>query len=75
MRPAVLDRAVAELRRGYDREHGGFQTGQPESVVGYKDHMLAQMVPTDIPLFQPDVVVMHIGTNDYLGGWTKHGGR
>lgn len=53
--------------------HGGFQAGQPESVVGYKDHMLAQMVPTDIPLFQPDIVLMHIGTNDLLGGWTIHG--
>ena len=53
--------------------HGGFQAGQPESVVGYKDHMLAQMVPTDIPLFQPDIVLMHIGTNDFLGGWTTHG--
>ncbi|MFN0025850.1 MAG: GDSL-type esterase/lipase family protein [Acidimicrobiales bacterium] len=53
--------------------HGGFQAGQPVSVVGYQDHMLAQMVPTDIPLFQPDVVLLHIGTNDYLGGWTTHG--
>ena len=53
--------------------HGGFQAGQPESVVGYQDHMLAQMVPTDIPLFAPDVVLMHIGTNDFLGGWTIHG--
>lgn len=53
--------------------HGGFQAGQPLSVVGYRDHMLAQMVPTDIPQFQPDVVLLHIGTNDYLGGWTIHG--
>ncbi|MGD9755405.1 MAG: GDSL-type esterase/lipase family protein [Acidimicrobiia bacterium] len=53
--------------------HGGFQAGQPESVVGYRDHMLAQMVPTDIPLFAPDVVLVHIGTNDLLGGWTIHG--
>ena len=50
--------------------HGGFQAGQPQSVVGYPDHMLAQMMPTDLPRFQPDVVLVHIGTNDYLGGWT-----
>ncbi len=22
---------------------------------------------------QPDIVLLHIGTNDYLGGWTTHG--
>ncbi len=63
---------VGPLDRDFEG-HGGFQAGQPEAVVGYKDHMLAQMVPTDIPLFQPDIVLLHIGTNDYLGGWTTHG--
>lgn len=53
--------------------HGGFQAGQPQSVVGYPDHMLAQMIPTDLPRFAPDVVLVHIGTNDYLGGFTRHG--
>ncbi|HYI19512.1 MAG TPA: DUF255 domain-containing protein, partial [Solirubrobacteraceae bacterium] len=28
--PAVLDEAVAELRRGYDWEHGGFHKGAPK---------------------------------------------
>ncbi len=53
--------------------HGGFQAGQPEAVLGYPDHMLAQMIRTDVSRFEPDVVLMHIGTNDYLGGWTTHG--
>lgn len=53
--------------------HGGFQAGQPEAVVGYRDHMLAQMIPVDVPRFAPDVVLVHIGTNDFLGGWTTHG--
>lgn len=70
------DAAQSAYRGPFDPDfegHGGFQAGQPESVVGYKDHMLAQMVPTDIPLFAPDVVLVHIGTNDLLGGWTIHG--
>lgn len=53
--------------------HGGFQAGQPRSVVGYSDHMLAQMVPGDIPKYSPDVVLMHIGFNDVGGGWSHHG--
>ncbi len=73
---AWADETQSNYRGSLDRDfegHGGFQAGQPEAVVGYKDHMLAQMVPTDIPLFQPDIVLLHIGTNDYLGGWTTHG--
>lgn len=53
--------------------HGGFQAGQPRLVVGYSDHMLAQMVPWDIPKYQPDVILMHIGWNDAGGGWSHHG--
>ncbi|MCL6557350.1 MAG: hypothetical protein K6U74_00855 [Firmicutes bacterium] len=54
--------------------HGGFQAGRPAEEIGYTDHMLAQMVPVDIPRFQPDIILMHLGTNDLYGGWTKHGG-
>lgn len=71
------DDAAAAANPQYDADyegHGGFQAGQPRSVVGYSDNMLAQMVPWDIPKYQPDIVLMQLGTNDDGGGWTNHGG-
>ncbi|MEO6963366.1 MAG: hypothetical protein ABIY90_15450 [Puia sp.] len=53
--------------------HGGFQAGKSAKATGYTDHALAQMVPFDIPRFNPQVILMELGTNDMLGGWTKHG--
>lgn len=54
--------------------HGGFQAGQPRAQLGISDHMLAQMVPWDIPSYKPELVLLHLGTNDIGGGWTYHGG-
>jgi acyl-CoA thioesterase I len=51
----------------------GYQAGRSAAAVGYQDHMVAQMLDVDLPRYQPDIVLLLLGTNDLFGGTAKHG--
>jgi hypothetical protein len=51
----------------------GYQAGRSAAEVGYQDHMVAQMLDVDLPRYQPNIVLLLMGTNDLFGGTAKHG--